>query len=145
MLISKSLAQNLKIKKHNIRRFKTIIDLVKRKILEQGTGCFHQTTGVAYFCSKTKTRDPICHLLNVSDFVGHFGPISEEAQKPIVRKLVSKFGINIGRDCERVKFISFLQAIQDAHDSAFDAFHDTPQPMSHWESLISQVEHEYCV
>ncbi len=122
MIINKALARNFKIKKQNLNRMKNILAIIKDKISNQGSGCFIPNQGVAYWNPKNSTRDPIGHLLTVPDLKGHFGPIYEEAQKSLLRKIINKFQIDVSRDAERTKFITFLQDIQDAHDDVFDEF-----------------------
>jgi hypothetical protein len=120
MLISQALARNLKIKHANLRKIRKILDIVVGKITDSG-GCFIDGLGVAYLNKKNGTRDPIGHLLSVSDLKG-FGTIDSEAQRPLVRKIATKYGLDISRDSERGKFVQFLQALQDAHDEVFDKF-----------------------
>ena len=123
MLISQTLARNIKTSKSNLRKMGRILELVVEGITKSG-GCFIDKMGVAYYNRVDGTRDPIGHLLKVPDLKGHFGTIDAEAQKPLVRKIANNFGLNLSREPERKKFVGFLQSLQDAHDELFDKFNN---------------------
>lgn len=128
MLITKKLAQNISIKNKNINKMKNMLAIIVTKMQKQGKGCFSPETGVLYFNHENNTLDPIGHLLSVSDVKRSFGAISDDSSKNLVNKIVAKYQVNVDRECERVKFVEFLQDLQDAHDYIFDGFSNKDVP-----------------
>lgn len=64
----------------------------------------------------------------------------------MVKKIADKFQLNLDRDCERQKFINFLQSLQDAHDGVFDEFsnNDTEEKrISYFVGKCDQIASEY--
>lgn len=123
MKMTKSHIHNNKVRKQNLSKMHEILNVIKEKITKFG-GCFIKNYGPAYYNSDEFTRDPIGHLLKISDLRGHFGTIDSEAQKPLIRKISNKFGLNLSNTIEYEKFTKFLQLIQDAHDELFDKFNN---------------------
>lgn len=93
--------------------------------------------------------DPIVYLLD--DFSGnitqyHCGLISADTQKPLVHKLIKKYGIDDSVYSERYRFVNFLQDIQDAYDNAWDSNGTLPplaEPMKHFFNRCTEIEKEY--
>ena len=122
MFVSKKLAADFKIKRHNETKMKTILDISKKFIEKQNSGCFSHELGVLYINRVNQNRDSIGCLLPAPLLNGHFGLISDDAQKPLVNAIIQKFQVDVCKYSERVKFINFLQDLQDAHDLVFDEF-----------------------
>lgn len=97
-----------------------ILEISMQRIVKQGGGCNNPKTGASYVYSNR--RDAIAILLGGGQVSSiHFGLISDELQRPIVRKLMHKFQIS---DIYHQRFVKFLQRLQDIHDAAFDSFND---------------------
>lgn len=121
-----------------------ILKTVIRKITSQGGGCNISGLGVGYHNKKTNVRDPIGLLLGyVPQF--HFGVISDDAQKPLVNKLVTQFGFDDTQYSERHKFVDLLQQIQDAHDLAWCEFSNekTNDPMTQFLDGCDEIKKEF--
>lgn len=144
-MISQSLSRQLRIKQHNTHKMRKVLEVVRTNIYTKG-GCFIENVGVSYYNPKNGTRDPIGWLLTPRDVKQHFGLIKDDAQKPLVRKIEKRFGINVSREQERQRFVKFLQALQDAHDEVFDEFNnDEPKEnrISLFGGKCNQIANEY--
>lgn len=119
---SKQLERNIRIRDHNRHQMRHLIDISIKRIQQQGDGCFIDGYGTAYRDPDTNRKDSIAIVCSIPDkyLDKHYGLISGEYQKPIVKHLIKKFMIDVSRDCERFKFIDFLQHLQDAHDIALE-------------------------
>lgn len=124
MNISKAHDRLLTVKKHNNHMMTKMLKLSMEKIHKQGSGCFIKDYGVAYVDVGSNTKDSIAIVTAVSDkyLKKHYGLISDEFQKPLVKHLIKRFMIDVSIETERERFITFLQELQYAHDVAFDQF-----------------------
>lgn len=124
MQITKVLVRLFKAKKHNNHMMLRMIEAVIKLIDKQGRGCFIKDYGTTYFNPESGTRDSIAILTSIPNkyLLKNYGLISEEYQKSIVTHLANKYMIDRSIDSEKVRFINFLQKLQDAHDEAFDPY-----------------------
>jgi hypothetical protein len=119
---TKALTNFLSVRESNTNKLQCMFDQSMTKLVNQGTGCFDES-GVRYFNPVNKTMDSVYIIMGRTSNIFHFyGPISEEAQKPLVNAIIRMFGFNEKYESERVRCIDLLQAMQDAHDKAFDPF-----------------------
>lgn len=144
MIYSKKFIAYQKMVSKNKRTMTEILEIVIRKILSQGKGCNINGLGAGYHNKKTNVRDPIGLLLGyVPQY--HFGIISDEAQKPLVNKLITQFGFDDTQYSERHKFVELLQQIQDAHDLAWCEFSNekTVDPMKQFLDGCGEIRKEF--
>lgn len=144
MIYSKKFLAYKKMVSKNKRIMTEILETVIRKILSQGKGCNINGLGVGYHNKKTSMRDPIGLLLDyVPQF--HFGVISDDAQKPLVNKLITQFGFDDTQYTERHKFVNLLQKLQDAHDLAWCEFSNekTDDPMKQFLDGCNEIKMEF--
>jgi len=145
MKVSSTIARNIKTRKTNSNKMLSMLNIAKTYISHNG-GCVIDGVGVAYYNPITGTRDPIGCLVKVSDLKGLYGTIESDAQKPLVRKIASKFNMNLSRDCDRSNFVKFLQALQNAHDEIFDFFNNSVPKSNHislFNKKCDQISFEY--
>ena len=109
--------------RENNKKLKRMLELSRKKIIQQGCGCFIPGYGVSYSNQKNNTKDSIGILFDKTTNINYnWGPINEESQKNLVKELIIKFNIDIGIVSELVRFNNFLNKLQIAHDVAFDEF-----------------------
>jgi hypothetical protein len=132
------------ILKKNSAALARIVKDSKGYILNQGCGCYIEDYGVDYVDTKRKIRDSIGVLVpfySNGKLRRHYGLISEESQKPIVRKIQKTYHINIDVPSEYNRFIRILQELQYAHDEAFD---DGKNDMQKFVDACSKLEGSIC-
>ena len=121
--LTRAQAKELITKKNSAALLKIIRDS-KKAIIRQGTGCFIENYGVDYVDTRLNLRDSVGVLVpfySNGKLKRHYGLISAESQKPIVRVIQKTYRIDISRNTEYERFIQILQGLQDAHDVAFDS------------------------
>lgn len=119
MIHSKAYAKQLKTRNSNTKKYHSVLDMVIARMTKQGKGCFLNDYGNLYYNSLDKTKDPIGILTTYKpgELSRFIGAISDEELKPMVAHLGRKFDIRIDTGNEYVRFVSFLQNIQDCHDN----------------------------
>jgi len=119
MIHTKAYTHKLKVRTSNTKKYKVIRDIVIQKMTKQGSGCFIPDYGNAYYNPADKTKDPIGIItsLSPSKLGQYIGAISDEELKPMVAHLIKKFDIRVDSHEEYIRFVTFLQDIQDAHDN----------------------------
>jgi len=122
-LKTKSLNRALDLKQQNLKHYIRIIDHFVACIKRQGCGCSVINHGAAYYDNYTKTFDPFGLTLGFEAIRCHYGLISAEEQKPLIRKMSRKFRVNCETDKEYSAFVEFLQELQDIHDFSFDLYY----------------------
>ena len=133
------------IKEDNSLSMHKLLKVSVARIKEQGSGCV-DSMGPAYINKQDKTRDAIAIVatgLKDKYFGQFYGKISEEKQKPIVRNLLYNFSINILILGEREWFVDFLQALQDAHDDAFDPYNKEIPGMEYFEKRCLEIKKDF--
>ena len=141
---TKKLTDYLKMVGNNKRIMTSLTDDVMSKITKQGGGCNIAGLGAGYHIKKTGCSDPIGLLLGyVSRY--HFGLISDEAQKPLVDKVITKFKFDDSQYSERHKLVKLLQRLQDAHDSAWCEFslNKPIEPMDYFLMQCEEIKKEF--
>jgi hypothetical protein len=121
-MITRAQAKELVIKKNSAALIK-IIRASKAAIFAQGRGCFIDEYGVDYVDPKRNIRDAIGVLVpfySNGKLKRHYGLISEEAQKPIVRVIQKTYHVEINIPNEYNRFVRTLQELQYIHDECFD-------------------------
>lgn len=126
MSITHKLAVARKNRNYNRSVMTTILNLARERIVKQDSGCFIPDLGTSYFDKKSGKRDAIANLLTGTpiNWGNFYGLISDESQKPIVRAIIKKFQPDLSKGDEHMKFVDFLQDLQDAHDKAFDEYEE---------------------
>lgn len=130
--------------KKNTLLFKKIIRDSKKAMISQGHGCYIADYGVDYVDTKNKIRDSIGVLVPFyanGKLRRHYGLISEESQKPIIRIIQKTYHIDISIPTEYNRFIRVLQELQFAHDEAFDGGRDD---MDIFTTLCDNLERNVC-
>lgn len=120
MHLSAKLERNLRIRDNNLHQMRRLLDYSTKKMIQQCACCFIDDYGIAYRDPITGRKDSIAIVCSIPDkyLDKHYGLISDDYQKPIVKHLTKKYMIDVSRECEYSKFVSFLQRLQDAHDDA---------------------------
>ena len=129
----------LNTKKSNSKKYIGIIDQVIKKMTKQGSGCFLVGHGNMYYNPETGTKDPLGIISNVSP--GYLyncqGAISDESMKPLVAHLFNKFDIDVSTENEYIRFVNFLQNIQDVHDNFTTGINESKFNLT---EFVSQVK-----
>lgn len=144
MIYSKKFLAYQKMVKRNKRIMSDLMKMSMDRIIRQGGGCNVDGLGAGYHIKKTNVRDPIGLLLGyIPQF--HFGVISDDAQKPLVNKLITQFGFDDTQYSERHKFVELLQQIQDAHDLVWCEFsvEKTDDPMTQFLTKCEGIKKEF--
>lgn len=129
---------------HNLHMMSRLYHYSMAHILKQGSGCIIDGYGPAYHNKANKTDDVFGiyfvdkKLLRWQEGV----TISDDRSKILVRKLIQRFMIN-QTGCERERFIQFLQAVQNAHDFAFDPFIRVEHRMQRFKDLMQSVNENF--
>ena len=97
-----------------------ILDLAVNKIKRQGDGCSIPDTGAAYL-SRGK-RDAIAILVPPGMFRSGFREISDDSMKYLVTAIAQRHQVDLTVGNHRIRFVNFLQTLQDHHDAAFDDY-----------------------
>jgi len=141
MIHNKAYTKQLKTRNSNTKRYYVILDLVIARMTKQGKGCFLNDHGNLYYNSLDKTSDPIGILTSYkpSMLMRFIGAISDEELKPMVAHLARKFDINTNTGNEYVRFVSFLQNIQDCHDNFTVGISETKFTIKEFVSDIETV------
>lgn len=107
----------------NLKHYIRIIDDFMFRIRKQKCGCNVKDHGAAYYNNFDKTFDPFGLCLGFEAIRTHFGQISDDEQRPLVRKMSRRFRVNCETDKEYSSFVAFLQQLQDIHDFSFDQYY----------------------
>ncbi len=132
------------IAENNSSALSRIISDSLRLIQKQGRGCYIEDYGVDYVNTKENIRDSIGVLVpfySNGKLKRHYGLISEEAQKPIVRIIQKTYHVNVTIQKEYERLILVLQELQYNHDESFD---NGKNDMNKFIELCNKLENALC-
>lgn len=100
----------------------SLLTIAENRIIKQGDGCYDRMGA----CYKNKNKRDVISALCPPQTVrwNTYGVVSADEQRYLVRAIAKRHSVDIERANDRVKFVKFLQDLQDAHDLAFDPFNE---------------------
>jgi len=119
MQMTKALQKAIDIKNFNKAIMRKMLKESSKKIVIQG--CGSGTDLGPEIRDEYGNKDSIGVLCSMSRkyLERYWGLISDDNQKPLIKHLTKKYGLNVISGNEYGRVVDILQALQTAHDTAF--------------------------